>query len=62
MYCFCHGSWGDSHGDLEAVSPVKGKRGRQIVQYLRQGEGRSMLQEYTIGRGSVITWPCLSRD
>lgn len=36
MYRSCHGIWGDSHGDLYVVQPVKGKRGRQVVKYLRQ--------------------------
>lgn len=36
MYRSCHGIWGDSHGDLYVVQPVQGKRGRQVVKYLRQ--------------------------
>ncbi len=36
MYRSCHGIWGDSHGDIYVVQPVKGKRGRQIVKYHRQ--------------------------
>ncbi|MGQ4808473.1 hypothetical protein NKDENANG_01856 [Candidatus Entotheonellaceae bacterium PAL068K] len=36
MYRSCHGVWGDSHGDLYFVQPVKGKKGRQVVKYRRQ--------------------------
>jgi DNA-binding beta-propeller fold protein YncE len=36
MYRSCHGIWGDSHGDLYVVQPVPGKRGRQVVKYMRQ--------------------------
>jgi DNA-binding beta-propeller fold protein YncE len=35
-YRSCHGIAGDSHGNLYVVQPVKGKRGRQIVKYVRQ--------------------------
>jgi DNA-binding beta-propeller fold protein YncE len=34
-YRSCHGIAGDSHGNLYVVQPVKGKRGRQIVKYVR---------------------------
>ena len=34
-YRSCHGIWGDSHGDLYVVQPVPGKRGRQVVKYMR---------------------------
>jgi hypothetical protein len=37
MYRSCHGIWGDSHGDLYVVQPVKGGKGRRIVKYVRQG-------------------------
>jgi DNA-binding beta-propeller fold protein YncE len=36
MYRSCHGIWGDSHGDLYVVQPVKGVKGRRIVKYVRQ--------------------------
>ena len=36
QYRSCHGLWGDSHGDLYVVQPVPGKRGRQVVKYIRQ--------------------------
>jgi DNA-binding beta-propeller fold protein YncE len=35
-YRSCHGLWGDSHGDLYVVQPVPGKKGRQVVKYVRQ--------------------------
>lgn len=35
-YRTCHGLWGDSQGDLYVVQPVPGKRGRQVVKYVRQ--------------------------
>jgi streptogramin lyase len=35
-YRSCHGLGGDSQGDLYAVQPVPGKRGRQVVKYIRQ--------------------------
>jgi sugar lactone lactonase YvrE len=35
-YRSCHGLWGDSHGDLYVVQPVKGMRGRRVVKYRRQ--------------------------
>jgi DNA-binding beta-propeller fold protein YncE len=36
MYRSCHGIWGDSHGDLYVVQPVKGVKGRRVVKYVRQ--------------------------
>jgi sugar lactone lactonase YvrE len=36
MYRSCHGIWGDSHGDLYVVQPVKGVKGRRVVKYIRQ--------------------------
>jgi DNA-binding beta-propeller fold protein YncE len=36
MYRSCHGIWGDSHGDIYVVQPVKGVKGRRVVKYLRQ--------------------------
>jgi hypothetical protein len=35
-YRSCHGIWGNSQGDLYVVQPVPGKRGRQVVKYVRQ--------------------------
>jgi sugar lactone lactonase YvrE len=36
MYRSCHGIWGDSHGDIYVVQPVKGVKGRRVVKYVRQ--------------------------